>query len=84
MTTRSHLLRRRTPKRRTGPTSCRALIALAAVLAFCILTASPAAADLPVPSAATAPAGAEPLRDLIGAMHSKLLLAELRRRRDAR
>jgi DNA-binding transcriptional MerR regulator len=26
--------------------------------------------------------GAEPLRDLIGAMHSKLLLAELRRRRD--
>jgi DNA-binding transcriptional MerR regulator len=29
-------------------------------------------------------AGAEPLRDLIGAMHSKLLLAELRRRRDAR
>jgi hypothetical protein len=25
--------------------------------------------------------GAEPLRDLIGAMHSKLLLAELRRRR---
>jgi DNA-binding transcriptional MerR regulator len=29
-------------------------------------------------------AGAEPLRDLIGAMHSKLLLAELRRRRDER
>jgi DNA-binding transcriptional MerR regulator len=29
-------------------------------------------------------AGAEPLRDLIGAMHSKLLLAELRRRRDGR
>jgi DNA-binding transcriptional MerR regulator len=29
-------------------------------------------------------AGAGPLRDLIGAMHSKLLLAELRRRRDAR
>jgi DNA-binding transcriptional MerR regulator len=29
-------------------------------------------------------AGAEPLRDLIGAMHSKLLLAELRRQRDAR
>jgi DNA-binding transcriptional MerR regulator len=29
-------------------------------------------------------AGAEPLRDLIGAMHSKLLLAELRRRRDVR
>ena len=27
-------------------------------------------------------AGAEPLRDLIGAMHSKLLLAELRRRHD--
>jgi DNA-binding transcriptional MerR regulator len=27
-------------------------------------------------------AGAEPLRDLIGAMHSKLLLAELRRQRD--
>jgi DNA-binding transcriptional MerR regulator len=26
--------------------------------------------------------GAEPLRDLIGAMHSKLLLAELRRQRD--
>ena len=25
--------------------------------------------------------GAEPLRDLIGAMHSKLLLAELRRQR---
>jgi DNA-binding transcriptional MerR regulator len=29
-------------------------------------------------------AGAEPLRDLIGAMHSKLLLAELSRHRDAR
>ena len=29
-------------------------------------------------------AGAEPLRDLIGAMHSKLLVAELRRRRDGR
>jgi DNA-binding transcriptional MerR regulator len=29
-------------------------------------------------------AGAEPLRDLIGAMHSKLLLAELHRQRDAR
>ena len=29
-------------------------------------------------------AGAERLRDLIGAMHSKLLLAELRRRRDGR
>jgi DNA-binding transcriptional MerR regulator len=29
-------------------------------------------------------AGAEPLRDLIGAMHSKLLLAELRRQRDGR
>jgi DNA-binding transcriptional MerR regulator len=29
-------------------------------------------------------AGAEPLRDLIGAMHSKLLLAELRRQRDSR
>jgi DNA-binding transcriptional MerR regulator len=29
-------------------------------------------------------AGAEPLRDLIGAMHSKLLLAELRRQRDER
>jgi DNA-binding transcriptional MerR regulator len=29
-------------------------------------------------------AGAEPLRDLIGAMHSKLLLAELRHQRDAR
>ncbi|MHB1537297.1 MAG: MerR family transcriptional regulator [Solirubrobacteraceae bacterium] len=28
-------------------------------------------------------AGAEPLRDLIGAMHSKLLLAELRRKADA-
>jgi DNA-binding transcriptional MerR regulator len=28
--------------------------------------------------------GAEPLRDLIGALHSKLLLAELRRTRDAR
>jgi DNA-binding transcriptional MerR regulator len=28
--------------------------------------------------------GAEPLRELIGAMHSKLLLAELRRQRDAR
>lgn len=28
--------------------------------------------------------GAEPLRDLIGAMHSKLLLAELRRHRDGR
>jgi hypothetical protein len=28
-------------------------------------------------------AGAQPLRDLIGAMHSKLLLAELRRQRDA-
>ena len=27
--------------------------------------------------------GAEPLRELIGAMHSKLLLAELRRQRDA-
>ena len=27
-------------------------------------------------------AGAEPLRELIGAMHSKLLLAELRRQRD--
>jgi DNA-binding transcriptional MerR regulator len=29
-------------------------------------------------------AGAEPLRDLIGAMHSKLLLAELRRQHSAR
>ena len=29
-------------------------------------------------------AGAEPLRDLIGAMHSKLLLSELRRKVDAR
>jgi DNA-binding transcriptional MerR regulator len=29
-------------------------------------------------------AGAEPLRDLIGAMHSKLLLAELSRHRDSR
>jgi DNA-binding transcriptional MerR regulator len=29
-------------------------------------------------------AGAEPLRDLIGAMHSKLLLAELRRQHDER
>ncbi len=29
-------------------------------------------------------AGAEPLRELIGAMHSKLLLAELRRQRGAR
>jgi DNA-binding transcriptional MerR regulator len=29
-------------------------------------------------------AGAEPLRELIGAMHSKLLLAELNRRRSAR
>ena len=29
-------------------------------------------------------AGAEPLRDLIGAMHSKLLLVELSRQRDAR
>jgi DNA-binding transcriptional MerR regulator len=29
-------------------------------------------------------AGAEPLRDLIGAMHSKLLLAELSRQREAR
>jgi DNA-binding transcriptional MerR regulator len=29
-------------------------------------------------------AGAEPLRDLIGAMHSKLLLAELRRQREGR
>jgi DNA-binding transcriptional MerR regulator len=29
-------------------------------------------------------AGAEPLRDLIGAMHSKLLLAELRRQHEAR
>jgi DNA-binding transcriptional MerR regulator len=29
-------------------------------------------------------AGAEPLRDLIGAMHSKLLVAELRRRLDER
>ena len=29
-------------------------------------------------------AGAEPLRDLIGAMHSKLLLAELSRQRDER
>jgi DNA-binding transcriptional MerR regulator len=29
-------------------------------------------------------AGAEPLRELIGAMHSKLLLAELRRQREAR
>jgi DNA-binding transcriptional MerR regulator len=28
-------------------------------------------------------AGAEPLRDLVGALHSKLLLAELRRQRDA-
>jgi DNA-binding transcriptional MerR regulator len=28
--------------------------------------------------------GAEPLRELIGAMHSKLLLAELRRQREAR
>jgi hypothetical protein len=29
-------------------------------------------------------AAAEPLRDLIGAMHSKLLLAELSRQRDSR
>jgi hypothetical protein len=29
-------------------------------------------------------AGSEPLRDLIGAVHSKLLLAELRRQREAR
>jgi DNA-binding transcriptional MerR regulator len=29
-------------------------------------------------------AGAEPLRELVGAIHSKLLLAELRRQRDAR
>ncbi len=29
-------------------------------------------------------AGAEPLRDLISALHSKLLLAELRRQRDNR
>jgi DNA-binding transcriptional MerR regulator len=29
-------------------------------------------------------AGAEPLRELLGAMHSKLLLAELRRQREAR
>ena len=29
-------------------------------------------------------AGAEPLRDLIAAMHSKLLLAELQRHRDTR
>ena len=29
-------------------------------------------------------AGAEPLRDLIGAMHSKLLLAELSRQRNGR
>ena len=28
--------------------------------------------------------GAEPLRDLIGAMHAKLLLAELGRQRDER
>ena len=27
-------------------------------------------------------AGVEPLRELLGAMHSKLLLAELRRQRD--
>ncbi len=27
--------------------------------------------------------GADPLRDLIGAMHSKLLLAEIRRQREA-
>jgi len=35
-------------------------------------------------AAAIIAAGAEPLRDLIGAMHSKLLLAELRRQRDVR
>ena len=29
-------------------------------------------------------AGAEPLHDLISALHSKLLVAELRRQRDAR
>jgi hypothetical protein len=29
-------------------------------------------------------AGSEPLRDLIGAVHSKLLLAELRRQRNGR
>jgi hypothetical protein len=29
-------------------------------------------------------AGAEPLRELIGAMHSKLLLAELGRQRERR
>ena len=29
-------------------------------------------------------AGAEPLRELLGAMHSKMLLAELRRQRDER
>ncbi len=29
-------------------------------------------------------AGAEPLRDLIAAMHSKLLVEELRRQRDSR
>jgi DNA-binding transcriptional MerR regulator len=35
-------------------------------------------------AAAIIASGAEPLRELIGAMHSKLLLAELRRQREAR
>jgi DNA-binding transcriptional MerR regulator len=43
------------------------------------------AGDVPVDRAAEIiAAGAEPLRELVGAMHSKLLLAELRRQRDAR
>jgi DNA-binding transcriptional MerR regulator len=43
------------------------------------------AGEVPVDRAAEIiAAGAEPLRELVGAMHSKLLLAELRRQRDAR
>ena len=42
------------------------------------------AGEVPVERAAGIIAsGAEPLRDLIGAMHAKLLLAELRRQRGA-
>jgi len=43
------------------------------------------AGEVPVERAASIiAAGSEPLRDLIGAVHSKLLLAELRRQREAR
>ena len=43
-----------------------------------------ATAAIEVMRSALLEAGAEPLRDLIAAMHSKLLIAELRRHRESR